>query len=284
MSTLFALCRNSGALQVRRVRVAQPLQQKIFHIFQTQAASFFDGIEEEIEFDGGWKPDSNEVLVMPTPDEANAIFEALDNPIALPTVDPRNFASEGIKALITADENERVFIQAFTAQQLLSRRFSLMLEGDIFRELTEPAFTLENKLVAVIEARRLKFKSFFQISRIFDLTFFYFEASDQEIENFCGHSHLSVIDVHEFKNTADQIIRKLIHTIARSNVLNKHSVEDIASKATSLGLDVQLANGKIVMPNDRKTIKQLLRFLDDCIYEASLTSRKYVTNSKRPLM
>jgi hypothetical protein len=37
------------------------------------------------------------------------------------------------------------------------------------------------------------------------------------------------------------------------------------------------------MPTDRKSIKQLLRFLDDGIYEASLTAKRYITNSKRPL-
>jgi hypothetical protein len=74
-----------------------------------------------------------------------------------------------------------------------------------------------------------------------------------------------------------------ILSYARVSTLNQFVVDDIATKGNSLGLNVQVEAGKIVMPTDRKSIKQLLRFLDDGIYEASVTSKRYITNSKRPL-
>jgi hypothetical protein len=92
-----------------------------------------------------------------------------------------------------------------------------------------------------------------------------------------------VADVAEFKALADQGIRKLVNAISKTNILDSYPVADIVTKAQSLGLALQVQDGKIVMPIDRKTVKQLLRFLDDGIYEASLTARRYVTNSKRPL-
>lgn len=129
MTNLYALCRNSGQLSVKRVKITQPVQAKLEGIFQAQAGAFLDGISEEIEFGGDWKPDSDEILVMNAPQEADVIIQALDNnPIALPTIDAANFIGEGIKALFTATENghRRVLIQLFNAQQILSRRFSLI--------------------------------------------------------------------------------------------------------------------------------------------------------------
>jgi hypothetical protein len=118
---------------------------------------------------------------------------------------------------------------------------------------------------------------------VFQLNQFYQEASDQQIDGFCSHDSLLVGDVGSFKSVADQGIRKLVFAISKTEILDQVVVGDIATKANSLGLNVQVEDGKIVMPTDRKSIKQLLRFLDDGIYEASLTAKRYITNSKRPL-
>ena len=75
----------------------------------------------------------------------------------------------------------------------------------------------------------------------------------------------------------------LVFAISKTVILDQFVVADIATKANSLGLNVQVEGGTIMVPTDRKSIKQLLRFLDDGIYEASLTSKRYITNSKRPL-
>lgn len=118
-----------------------------------QANAFLDGVEEEIEFGTDWKPDADEILVMNAPQEASVIESTLDqNPISLPPLNASNFQGEGIKALFTALQNghRRVLIQLFNSQQILQRRFSLMLDGDTFKELTDPAFTLDNYLVAIL--------------------------------------------------------------------------------------------------------------------------------------
>lgn len=83
---------------------------------------------------------------------------------------------------------------------------------------------------------------------------------------------------------SDQVIRKLVHAVSRTHVFDNYSVTDISEKAASLGIAITVSDDKIVMPKARKDVKQLLRFLDDGIYEASLTARRYVTNSKRPLV
>jgi hypothetical protein len=287
MAHLFALCRQNGTIIIKHVSVTQQVQDKIEGVFQQQATAFQEGITEEIPFGSDWKPDPDELMVMDAPNEAEIITQALDdNPLGLPVLNATNFIGEGIKSLFVAVGSgpaRRVLMQLFSAQQILARRFSLLLHGDTFQELTAPAFTFENGLVAIMENGKLKFKSFHLVKRVFELNQFYQEASDQQIDNFCSHGSLGVTDISGFKAVADQGIRKLVFAVTKTGILDALSVDDIVSKANSLGLDVQVGDGKIIMPTDRKTIKQILRFLDDGIYEASLSAKRYITNSKRPL-
>jgi hypothetical protein len=286
MSNLYALCRVGGDLAVKRVSVTQDVQQKIESQFQAQESAFLDGIDEEVGFGGDWKPDADEILVMDAPAEIGVITQALDgNPLALPVVDATNFMGEKIKALFTAvgaGKQRRILIQRFTAQQILARRFSLFLDGDTFKELTAPAFTFDNFIVAIVEGGKLKFKNFLMVKRIFELDQLYEEASDQQIEAFCAHESLKVDDIAAFKHEANESIRKLVHAITKTNILDNYPVADIVTKAKSLGLTVETDDDQIVMPSQRKDIKDLLRFLDDGIYEALLSSKRYITNSKRP--
>lgn len=288
MVNLFALCRAATGLQVKRVALAQPVQAKVGHIFQAQANSFLNGIAEEVDFSGDWKPDDDELLVIDAPAEAAVITATITaNPISLPEIDAQNFMAEGIRGLFVIEsvgQDHRVLIQAFSAQQLLSRRFTLFQSGNSFKELTEPGFTLDNSIVAIMEGGKLKFKSFQRARGVFDLQQFYKAATDQEVDAFCQHASLEVADVAAFKVAADQGVRKLVHAITKAGVLNTHQVDVIATKAASLGINITVQNGKLMVPADRKSIKTLFRFLDDGIYQAALSSSRYVTNSKRRII
>ena len=132
-----------------------------------------------------------------------------------------------------------------------------------------------------MEGGKLKFKSFQRTRSVFDLQQFYKAATDQEVDAFCQHASLEVADVAAFKVAADQGVRKLVHAITKANVLNTHQVDVIATKAASLGINITVQNGKLLVPTDRKSIKTLFRFLDDGIYQAALSASRYVTNSKR---
>jgi hypothetical protein len=207
------------------------------------------------------------------------------DPLTLNTIAAGDFVNQNIKGLflgIGDGPAGRILIQTFTAQQLLSRsRLALIFEGDTFRQVTEPSFTLDSKLVAIAENGRLRFKSFHLLKRIFSLDEVYRVATDQQIETFCGHSSLNVADLEAFKGLADQIIRKLVHAVETSNVLNQCTVADIQTKADDLGVELNLSNGRIVMPTERQQVKELLRFLDDAIYEGPISARRLIANSKR---
>lgn len=289
MTNLFALCRPpSGPVTVKRVEISQPVQNTIGGLFQQQATDFLDGIDEEVPFGGDYKPDTDEILVLDAPNEIARMQAAVANPIGLETIGAANFVSEYIKGLFIClgdgDGERRILIQAFTAQQFLGRdRIALIFDGNVFRQVTEPSFALDHKLVALAENGRLKFKSFHFLKRIFPLEDVYREATDQQIDAFCGHASLLVEDLGAVKESSNQTIRRLIHAVQTANVLDQSPVADIQVKAQALGLPLTIDNGRLVLPTERQRLKEFLKFLDDSIYEGPLSAQRLVANSKRPL-
>lgn len=279
---LFAACRTDNeGLIAKRVRVTQPVQDAIEQLFVQQEADFLRGVTDEVEFDGAWKPDDNEMLTIALPDEAKVFTDTIAaNALGLPDLDAANFADENVRALFVGDAN-RVLIQRFAPPQVLSRRFSLLLDNNTFKKLDQPAFAFDVRLTCIIRDGKIKFKSFHALRQIVDLFDFYQEATDQGIADFAAKPIFDVADLDQFKQNADQTCRKLIYAISRDGVLDRHSADEIATAAQGVGLKLDVDNDKIKVPTDRAGLKQLLRFLDDGLYEASLSGQRYVTNSKK---
>ena len=286
---LFAACRTDNGLIAKRIRLDNNVQQAVEEIFAEQEARFRKGIVEEVNFDGRWKPDNDQVLTI----DVNVLSDGQifsntinANPVSIPGMDTARFDEQDIKAIFTgisANGSEKILVQQFSARQMLSRKFSLLHDGNAFRRLTDPAFTLDTSLTCIVEEGRIKFRSFHKMRAILNLVDVYRVATDQEVQDFANHSSFDIADINAFNQTIDQTSRKLIHAIQNSGVLNDHSVNDIKEAAASVGLNLTINNGRISMPTNRAEIKNLLRFLDDGLYEAPLSRRRYVTNSKRPV-
>jgi len=283
---LFAACRVNSSLVVRRIQLDNSVQTAIESIFNDQSTSFTQGITTEVDFNGSWTPENDELLTINTPSEADVFEETINaNATSIPDLNTGTFISEGIKALFTGSssgERTRVLVQRFTSHQILEHKFALLQQGNAFRKLTEPAFTLDNSLTCIIEGGKIKFKSQQKLRSIINMLDIYREATDQEVQSFAGHNILEVQDIASFLSTADQTSRKLISAITRSDTLNTYTVPQIEAAASQVGVTIEISNGKIVMPSTRADIKNLLRFLDDGLYEAPLSRQRYITNSKKP--
>lgn len=282
---LLALCKPQTVISVKRVKVSHDVQNQLEGIFIEQERAFFAGVDEEIEFDGGWHPEANQLLYAPLTDEARQVFQAAQgNLVALPEVNVQAFANEGIRALAVVmqrDGTKRLLMQEFSSRQLLERRFSLVLDGDTFNRLTSPTFTLGTTLAGVIEGDRIKFQKFNRIKLIFDLMNLYQEATDAEIDTFCGLETLSVGNADAFKAMADQRMRKLVRAITERGTLENYTPEQISTAAGGEGFGVTVENDRIIMPAVKGDAKALLHFLDDGLYRAALSQELYITNSKR---
>jgi hypothetical protein len=286
-TNLLAICRPNETLQVKRVKTTPGVQEALAAAFTTQEQQFNEGVTTEIPFDGGWKPDKHEVLIAGSTPEMKAVWEAsLQNITALTELNAANFQSEAIKGLAVVAGNagnRRLLIQTFSARQILERSFAFVLDGDTFRKLSEPAFTLGSNVCALLDENSIRFKSYSNVRMIFDLLSLYTEASDSQIEHFAQHASLSVADVNAFKGVADQGIRKLVNAISSKGVLDAYDVGAIVSAASSHGFPVSTHQGKIIVPANRADAKKLLHFLDEGFYRGAMTGTPYITNSKRQM-
>ena len=74
-------------------------------------------------------------------------------------------------------------------------------------------------------------------------------------------------------------------------MLDKLSIGDIEAVANDLNqnvaedhkIDIAINNGKLVIPKDKKQLKELIRFRDEDYVTAPLTKRRCLTNSKQYL-
>lgn len=282
---LFAACRPNGCLMAKRVRLDASVQQEVEAIFRDQEDEFREGVTSEVPFDGSWSPDDDEFLTIDIPQEA-AIFEATVNANAMSVQDINTaaFGGESIKALfvgVTAGGATKVLVQRFTSQQVLERKFALFQQGNAFRKLTEPAFSLDSALTCIIEGGKIKFKSQQKLRSIINMVEIYRAATEQEVQTFAGHASLAVADVAAFVAATNQTTRKLIHAVTNNQVLDLYQPVAIQAAAQGTGLIINVQNGKIVMPADPAEIKALLQFLNENRYLGPLSGQPFVTNSRR---
>jgi hypothetical protein len=88
------------------------------------------------------------------------------------------------------------------------------------------------------------------------------------------------------------MIRKKIALLQKNKVLENLSVNEIQSVAGNFNQDLPEEHhiaininddGKLVIHEDKKQLKELIRFLDEDYVTAPLTKRKCLTNSKKYL-
>jgi hypothetical protein len=114
---LFAACRIDGELIAKRVRLDNTVQQAVEAVFNNQEAEFRRGVTSEVDFDGSWKPDEDEVLSIDVPQEGALFADTIDaNPLSIREIDTAHFDTEGIKALFTGvrvNRATKVLVQGF---------------------------------------------------------------------------------------------------------------------------------------------------------------------------
>ena len=199
LQNLFAACRIDDELRVKHVRLSRSVQRDVERIFEDQEVDFREGVTDEVNFDGDWKPERNEFLTIDIPQEAQIFVDAISsNAVSIPSISTEEFAQEGIKALFTGSSNNgstKVLIQQFSSRQVLSNKFTLVSQGNEFQRLVDQAFTLDTSLTCILEEGKLKFKSFHKMRSIINLSNFYKEATEAEIRSFAKHPTFKVADV-----------------------------------------------------------------------------------------
>lgn len=283
---LLALCGEKHDLEIREVPLSGPVQQDVVSAFLRQE-EVFRGAEEK-PFDENWLNDGDEIETTPIPKDVS-VFDRILNlaDIELEPIDTNNLEKvRGLAIKVGGQGKERILVQLFAKSQSLSREglVALFVENGIYTRLKSSTFCLADKLVCIVEDGLIKFPSLHNLSRVIDTSAIFSVATDKDVKSFAEiHTNLfEISDVSQFVSCASQNARKYMMSIAKSGVLQHHTAQILKDKATKTHLSVELRNGKIIMPNKRKDITELMRFLNDGRYIGPISGDTLITNSKRP--
>jgi hypothetical protein len=267
-------------------------QQELGTFFSEQRQAFITD-RQIIAFTGSYNVDSGEIFQIEDYPLPESISNALSNPLNNPVLD-LNTETHRIKALFTGnwtDQEKKVSFQVFDAGKLLSKGWTLIGSGDTYKKLEEPGLILQDKLTAHYTNGNLLFVSYHNTKRFLDLNEYYTAATDTDLDTFAENELFEFEDQESFKGNADSIIRKKIALLQKNNVLDNLSIDDIKTVANDLNqhiaeehkINITTNNGKLVVPKDKKQLKELIRFLDEDYVTAPLTKRRCLTNSKQYL-
>jgi len=289
---LFALVDDEQA-PIRRIPLTADLGAELTQFFTQQQSVFLDN-KQQIPFSGSYNVDGGEIFTIaeyPLPD---AIGSALSNPLPCQMLNLNN-ETHRIKALFTgiwSNANKTVSFQVFDSGKLLTKGWTLIGSGNNYKKLEEPGLILQDKLTAHYANGTLYFSSYHNTKRFLDLGDYYREATDTDLDTFAEVELFVFEDQESFKENADSVIRKKVALLQKNKVLEKLTVTDIQDVAKNFneGLSAEYQinirvseDGKLVVPQDKKQLKELIRFLDEEYFTAPLTKRKCLTNSKQYL-
>jgi hypothetical protein len=281
---LFALTSSPGA-RIVRFPLTQELQDEIKTVFEEQHKAFTADIVETVEFDGRYRPDQGELLVIKNFADVDGLATAVKNPLAVELFDPNVHSLETVKAFFTGnpDGGDQVLIQVFERRRLIAtKNVAFFFSGNTFQRMSDAGLTLDNKLLAILDGNDLKFQSFHFVRRVFDVEDHFKEATSAEVKTFANHDKLAAEDPAAFEAGANSLVRRKIALILQSGVLDNFTAEQIVATAQSFKLEIKTTQeGKISLPTNATELRRLLRFLDEDYYESPLSQTHFVSNSKR---
>lgn len=279
MLNLFALMKNDS---IKRIVTNSDLQKEISTFFTNLKNSFYQS-QDEILFDGRYKVDTNEIFVIPDFPIPNTIQNALINPL---TIDILNLKTdkEAIKGIFTGvwnETNKHISFQTFDIRKILSQKLTLINSRDTFTKLEDPGLTIDNSIQALIHENKMLFYSYHSANKLFDLSDYYKEATNEDLEKFAESNILNFEDNQWFIQNADSIVRKKVALLQKNSILENTSIKDVKKIAKTLDIPLDINDkNQICIPKDKKKLKEIIRFLDEDYFIAPLTQRKCMTNSK----
>lgn len=282
---LFALT-DVPSSRIIRFPLSEDLRKDIEAVFAQQKESFFKGVDTVVSFDGRYTPDEGELLSIDDFSDVDGLLSAVSNPLSVDQYDPDQHSLDSVKALfggVGQGASTQVLVQIFERRRLIARAgLTLFFAGNQFQKMTDSGLSLDTKLLAVLEGTSLKFQSFHFAKRVFDLTEYFKEATNEEVSLFASHEKLAVDNVDLFLANAGPQIRKKISLIRQSAVLEQFTTDQIQAVAASMQFPLALTDdGKISVPSNNTELRKLLRFLDEDYYDSPLSKTRFISNSKR---
>lgn len=288
--SIFVVANTSMGEEILRIDIDDDTQKEVTHAFENSVKNMtFE--KTKIVFDGSYKPNDDEYLVIQDFKLADNIKDAVRNPIGVNGFLVNDKMDIVIKTIFVGKRTEKnnrecfeVAFQRFRKEQYLSTHgFNLFFDKNIFFREKRFGICVSDYVDCYISGNDLYFSSFYYARQIFDLSEYYRSATDSEVEIFTHNSKLSMENAELFKDNANTFIRRKIAMINDSKVLDNYSASEIRKKADKIGIDIRVKDKKIVIPKEKEKVKIILGFLDEEAYKGPFSEKTYLANSKRQL-
>lgn len=306
---LFGIFRCKEGNYIARIQVSNDIDQYLKEVFKSQCDKFFADGEAKYEIKEFYPgdPDSDEVISRIDFDDVDGLQKAITSPTTTPICDLDRDLRNLIAIFMKHPEKEgQVLIQLVENRRLLLPKSGWLIFKKIQEEgvsaganmLLSPNATgtlvdaddcgikLDNKITAVFDGATLFFKSYFQVNKIFDLSDYLLEATDDTVREFLS---LDCIDggenVAEVLESLTKLQRKRIAKVMALEFVKKYSATEIANRAKSakLNIEIEVRNGKIKLPEASRDRTTLLQFLANGIMKSYLDDNNdYEVRSMRP--
>jgi hypothetical protein len=288
--SLFALT-NDPSKRIVKFDLSSDVQNDLTTYIKAQEASF-DQHQEEIVFDGKYKPDEGEVLYIENYDDLDGLESTIKNPTSMDLVDPTEDFFHEIKALFTgytlSDGSVKILLQNFDRRRIISTNgLSIFHSANVYKKIEGIGLTIDYKLTATLEGGKLKFFSFHNARQIFDLSEYYKEATDDDVIEFSDLEMIKVESKDQLIEMSDSWVRRKISLIQQSGILQNVPINEMKAVAIEFSIPFNTVaedSGELItIPDNKSDLKKLLRFLDEDYYKSPLSKTKFITNSKRVL-
>lgn len=287
--SLFALT-SDPANRIVKFALSREVQNELTEYLQAQEQEFNNLAETEIAFDGKYKPDLGEVLVINNYDDIDGLSNAITNPLGIAEIVPEPEIFDSIKALFTgyldAKGSVTILIQHFDKRKIISTNgLSIFHSANVYKKIEGIGVTIDAKIAATLNGSTLRFFSFHMLRQIFDLSEYYLEATDIDISDFASLPIIKVENLPQLIEISDTWIRRKFSLIQQSQILETIPINDIKAVAVefNIALITVIENGVelISLPTSKPELKTILRFLDEDYYKSPLSKTQCITNSKR---
>lgn len=233
-----------------------------------------------------FNPDESEVLEITHFDLPGYIYDPAQNAIgsAVLPIDEEHISK--VNCIYAYDANsQKFYFQVVQKTQRLSRNLvALILSGNTFQRLDHAGLIFGNDCHAVYENNSIKFKSIYKLKQIIDISAYYREATAADVQQFSQLPNLKV-ENPGMLDASGAWVRTRLAYILDSNVLSAQTPQGLAqlAQAASVQLNFVVENNveKLVIPDDRKQLRAILKFLEEEYYTGVITGLPYEANSKR---
>lgn len=274
-----------GAQRVpARVKLERPSQTRLTALLDAQLAALLDDAREQHPYAPGFRPSDGGIVrlvfALAEPLARLAPHAPSDVPVWSPGVDAKSPA-----ALLAVDGGRRRFLfQALEARRLLSAsRPALLFDGRAAVLSEVSGLLFGPKLDAAHVDGALYFTSETVVRRFLDLDGVFRAATDLEVRELFGAAVFTGFDAAILAPTiCDTWARRRVMSIRLSGVCTG-DVGALAEAAQRCRYTLAVEGGRIVVPREKKPLKDLLKFLSEDFLDSPLRpGHVFEVAGKRP--